>query len=64
VVALYMALAFAVSGDVKAGNSDFLLLAMLFGCLPLLWAAVPFSMIEYVLCRRYLRRVRVLAGSP
>ncbi|WAT14026.1 hypothetical protein [Xanthomonas fragariae] len=64
VVALYVALAFAVSGDVQAGNSDFLLLAVLFGCLPLLWAAVPFSMIEYVLCRRYLRRVRASAGSP
>ena len=63
-VALYLAVAFAVSGDATAGRLDVLLLAVLFGCLPLLWAAVPFSMIEYVLCRRYLRRVRVLAGSP
>ncbi|WOB50010.1 hypothetical protein NYR97_00855 [Xanthomonas hydrangeae] len=64
VVALYLAIAFAVSGDATAGRLDVLLLAVLFGCLPLLWAAVPFSMIEYVLCRRYLRRVRVPAGSP
>ncbi|CAD7719702.1 hypothetical protein LMG31886_14430 [Xanthomonas hydrangeae] len=64
VVALYLAIAFAVSGGATAGRLDVLLLAVLFGCLPLLWAAVPFSMIEYVLCRRYLRRVRVPAGSP
>ncbi|CAD0322734.1 hypothetical protein [Xanthomonas hortorum] len=63
-VGLYLAVAFAVSGDAAAGRLDVLLLAVLFGCLPLLWAAVPFSMIEYVLCRRYLRRVRVPAGSP
>ncbi|CAD0342120.1 hypothetical protein [Xanthomonas hortorum] len=63
-VALYLAIAFAVSGGATAGRLDVLLLAVLFGCLPLLWAAVPFSMIEYVLCRRYLRRVRVPAGSP
>ncbi|MBB5864123.1 hypothetical protein [Xanthomonas sp. 3058] len=64
VVALYLAAAFAVSGDATTARPDVLLLAVLFGCLPLLWAAVPFSMIEYVLCRRYLRRVRVPAGSP
>ncbi|MBB4604468.1 hypothetical protein GGR59_000673 [Xanthomonas arboricola] len=64
VVALYLAIAFPVSGDATAARPDVLLLAVLFGCLPLLWAAVPFSMIEYVLCRRYLRRVRVPAGSP
>ncbi|PPU40378.1 hypothetical protein [Xanthomonas arboricola] len=63
-VALYVALAFALSGEAQASSLDFLSLAVLFGCLPLLWAAVPFSMIEYVLCRRYLRRVRVPAGSP
>ncbi|MGN5545115.1 hypothetical protein [Xanthomonas hortorum] len=63
-VALYLAIAFAVSGGATAGRLDVLLLAVLFGGLPLLWAAVPFSMIEYVLCRRYLRRVRVPAGSP
>ncbi|UKE70708.1 hypothetical protein K8O61_06660 [Xanthomonas cerealis pv. cerealis] len=63
---LYLGVVFAASADATQGSSNWGLfsLAFLFGCLPLLWAALPFSMIEFFLCRRYLRRTRVLAGSP
>ncbi|KPL49387.1 membrane protein [Xanthomonas axonopodis] len=61
---LYLLVAVAITGDATVIRSDVMLLLFVIGCLPLLWAAVPFSMIEYVLCRRYLRRVRVSAGSP
>ncbi|MCC4605133.1 hypothetical protein [Xanthomonas campestris] len=61
---VYLLLALAVTGDAKVIGSQVMLLLFAIGCLPLLWAAVPFSMIEYVLCRRYLRRLHVLAGSP
>ncbi|MCL1502136.1 hypothetical protein [Xanthomonas nasturtii] len=61
---LYLLVALAITGEPQVMRSDVMLLVFVMGCLPLLWAAVPFSMIEYVLCRRYLRRVRVLAGSP
>ncbi|MGX1996841.1 hypothetical protein ACWJKH_15125 [Xanthomonas axonopodis pv. cassiae] len=61
---LYLLVALAITGDATVIRSDVMLLLFVIGCLPLLWAAVPFSMIEYVLCRRYLRRVRVSAGSP
>jgi len=61
---LYLLGASAIAGDAKWNRSDVMLLLFVIGCLPLLWAAVPFSMIEYVLCRRYLRRVRVPTGSP
>ncbi|PPV05684.1 hypothetical protein XBLMG947_3229 [Xanthomonas bromi] len=58
---LYLLVALALTGDTAVIRSDVMLLLLVIGCLPLLWAAVPFSMIEYVLCRRYLRRVRVLS---
>ncbi|APO94557.1 hypothetical protein [Xanthomonas vesicatoria] len=61
---LYLLVALAVTGDARVIGSQVMLLLFVIGCLPLLWAAVPFSMIEYALCRRYLRRQRVLAGSP
>ncbi|MBB3805782.1 MULTISPECIES: hypothetical protein [Xanthomonas] len=61
---LYLLVALLVTGDAKAIRADVMLLLFLIGCLPLLWAAVPFSMIEYALCRRYLRRQRGLAGCP
>ncbi|MCC4619063.1 hypothetical protein LL965_02855 [Xanthomonas cassavae CFBP 4642] len=61
---VYLLLALAVTGDAKVIGSQVVLLLFAVGCLPLLWAAVPFSMIEYVLCRRYLRRLHVPAGSP
>ncbi|KAB0533032.1 hypothetical protein [Xanthomonas cissicola] len=61
---LYLLVALAITGDAKVIRSEVMLLLFVIGCLPLLWAAVPFSMIEYLLCRRYLRRVRVSAGSP
>ncbi|RBA99515.1 hypothetical protein BRN10_10195, partial [Xanthomonas oryzae pv. oryzae] len=61
---LYLLAALAITGDAAMIRSEVMLLLFVIGCLPLLWAAVPFSMIEYVLCRRYLRRVRVPAGSP
>ncbi|QJD68349.1 hypothetical protein HG421_11980 [Xanthomonas campestris pv. badrii] len=61
---VYLVLALAVTGDAKVIGSQVMLLLFAIGCLPLLWAAVPFSMIEYVLCRRYLRRLHVPAGSP
>ncbi|MCC8537443.1 hypothetical protein ACDH70_19895 [Xanthomonas axonopodis pv. poinsettiicola] len=61
---VYLLVALAVSGDAKVIGSQLMLLLFAVGCLPLLWAAVPFSMIEYVLCRRYLRRLHVPAGSP
>ncbi|MCC4632499.1 MULTISPECIES: hypothetical protein [Xanthomonas] len=61
---LYLLVALAATGDARVIGSQVLLLLFVIGCLPLLWAAVPFSMIEYALCRRYLRRQRVLAGSP
>jgi hypothetical protein len=66
-LALYLAAAFAVSGDAPQGGASpwvWFPLAFLFGCLPWMWAALPFSLIEFFLCRRYLRRTRVLAGSP
>lgn len=61
---VYLLLVLAVTGDAKVIGSQVMLLLFAIGCLPLLWAAVPFSMIEYVLCRRYLRRLHVPAGSP
>ncbi|MEA5123601.1 hypothetical protein [Xanthomonas floridensis] len=61
---MYLLLALAVTGDAKVIGSQVMLLLFAIGCLPLLWAVVPFSMIEYVLCRRYLRRLHVPAGSP
>ncbi|AKK63430.1 hypothetical protein WMO33_14650 [Xanthomonas oryzae pv. oryzicola] len=61
---LYLLAALAITDDAAVIRSEMMLLLFVIGCLPLLWAAVPFSMIEYVLCRRYLRRVRVPAGSP
>ncbi|WP_115562530.1 hypothetical protein [Xanthomonas arboricola] len=61
---LYLLAALAATGDARVIGSQVMLLLFVIGCLPLLWAAVPFSMIEYALCRRYLRRQRVLAGSP
>jgi len=66
-LALYLAVAFAASGDAsQAGASRWVWFpfAFLLGCLPWLWATLPFSLIELFLCRRYLRRTRVLAGSP
>jgi len=65
-LALYIAVAFAASAESLQGGLNWGLfsLALLFGYLPWLWAALPFSMIEFLLCRRYLRRTRVLAGSP
>lgn len=65
-LALYLGVAFAASADAAHGSSNWELfpLALLFGCLPWLWAALPFSMAEFFLCRRYLRRTRVPAGSP
>ncbi|WP_369937274.1 hypothetical protein [Xanthomonas tesorieronis] len=65
-LALYLAVAFAASGDAsQAGASPWVWFpfAFLLGCLPWLWAALPFSLIEFFLCRRYLRRTRALAGS-
>ncbi|MBB4125654.1 hypothetical protein GGR77_000925 [Xanthomonas translucens] len=65
-LALYLAVAFAASGDAsQAGASRWVWFpfAFLLGCLPWLWAALPFSLIEFFLCRRYLRRTRALAGS-
>lgn len=65
-LALYVAAAIAASGDAPQGNASLWVwfpLAFLFGCLPWLWAALPFSLIEFFLCRRYLRRTRALAGS-
>ncbi|MEA9478849.1 hypothetical protein [Xanthomonas campestris] len=59
---LYLVVALAVTGSAEVIGSEALLLVFLIGCLPLLWAAVPFSIIEYFLCRRYLRRARVPAG--
>lgn len=61
---LYLLVALAATGDAQVIGSQVMLLLFVIGCLPLLWAAVPFSMIEYALCRRYLRRQRGLAGSP
>lgn len=61
---LYLLVALAATGDAQVIGSQVMLLLFAIGCLPLLWAAVPFSMIEYVLCRRYLRRLHVPAGSP
>ncbi|UKE51921.1 hypothetical protein KCU57_06380 [Xanthomonas translucens] len=63
---LYLALVFVASADARQRSLNWELfpLAFLFGCLPWRWAALPFSMIEFFLCRRYLRRTRVLAGSP
>ncbi|MCC4586720.1 hypothetical protein LL962_06280 [Xanthomonas sp. NCPPB 1067] len=61
---LYLLVALAATGDAKVIGTQVMLLLFAVGCLPLLWAALPFSMIEYVLCRRYLRRLHVPAGSP
>lgn len=68
---LYVGLAFAVPALLQGGLSvlraqlPLVLLALLFGCLPLLWAALPFSFFQYFLCRRYLRRTSaVAAGNP
>ncbi|MXV08842.1 MULTISPECIES: hypothetical protein [Xanthomonas] len=65
-LALYVLVAvLASAASVPAGQHwQLLLMAFVFGCLPLLWAALPFSMIEFLLCRRYLRHTRVLAGRP
>ncbi len=65
-LALYVLVAvLASAASVPAGQRwQLLLMAFVFGCLPLLWAALPFSMLEFLLCRRYLRHTRVLAGRP
>ncbi|MCW0417267.1 hypothetical protein NB689_003021 [Xanthomonas sacchari] len=65
-LALYVLVAvLASAASVPAGQHwQLLLMAFVFGCLPLLWAALPFSMLEFLLCRRYLRHTRVLAGRP
>lgn len=62
-LALYVLLASTASAPTGL-PWQLLLMAFVFGCLPLLWAALPFSMIEFLLCRRYLRHTRVLAGRP
>ncbi|KAB7772002.1 hypothetical protein [Xanthomonas maliensis] len=63
-VAVYLLVALLASGHGQMLRPEVVLLLLVFGCVPLLWAAAPFSVIEYFLCRRYLRRARVLAGSP
>jgi ABC-type amino acid transport system permease subunit len=67
--ALYIGAAVALptlwQGGLQQLRSDgpLMLLALLFGCLPLLWAALPFSLFEYFLCRRYLRRTTAVAAG-
>ncbi|MET0550536.1 MAG: hypothetical protein ABW002_14840 [Xanthomonas sp.] len=66
VLALYVGAIFLVSAAALPAGLPWPLLLMVYGLgyLPLLWAALPFSMIEFLLCRRYLRHTRVLAGRP
>ncbi|WP_066096746.1 hypothetical protein [Xanthomonas massiliensis] len=62
VLALYAAAIMAGTEHLPAASfAQLLLLLVVLGCMRMLWAVIPYSVFQYLLCRRYQRRTALPA---